>query len=90
MQMVSVERVVDYSKLQSEAPLVTDEKLTLPDDWPQNGEISVEKASLKYFDDSPVVLKGVSFTINAKEKVLYEIIVHSFYGRKFYISKTHK
>ena len=67
--MVSVERVLDYSKLPSEAPLETDERQKPPSDWPQQGEISTRNACLKYSDDSPFILKELTFTILPREKV---------------------
>ena len=67
--MISVERVLDYSKLPSEAPLEADEKRKPPGDWPQQGVIAADKACLKYSEEAPLVLKELSFTIRPKEKV---------------------
>ena len=67
--MISVERVLDYTKLPSEAPLEAEEEKRPPPDWPQNGQISTSEACLKYSKDGPLVLKDLSFTIKAREKV---------------------
>ena len=68
--MISVERVLEYSKLPSEAALEVDEKRKPPGDWPQQGVITSDKACLKYSTDAPLVLKELTFTIQPKEKVL--------------------
>lgn len=68
-QMISVERVLEYTRLPSEAPLESTRDKRPPPDWPQNGEICLEHANLQYTPDGPVVLKDLTFTINAQEKV---------------------
>ena len=72
--MVSVERVLQYSNLAPEASLVSTNKQTLPDDWPQEGGISVTAAHLRYSENLPFILKDLSFKIYPKEKVFYFII----------------
>ncbi|WAR27448.1 MRP4-like protein [Mya arenaria] len=54
-QMISVERVLDYAKLPSEAPLESSDDHKPALTWPQNGAISSEKASLKYSPDAPTI-----------------------------------
>ncbi|KAL4220738.1 Multidrug resistance-associated protein 4 [Mactra antiquata] len=68
-QMISVERVLDYARLPSEAELEVNNEDKPPQDWPQNGEISARGASLRYSLDAPLVLKDLNFTIKAREKV---------------------
>ena len=63
--MVSVERILDYCKLQSEAPL----KSNPVENWPTEGEVSTSNVCLKYFDDSPYILQNLTMKINAREKV---------------------
>jgi ATP-binding cassette subfamily C (CFTR/MRP) protein 1 len=41
---------------------------TVPLDWPQHGHIRFEQVSMRY-RDGPLVLKNVSFDVNAKEKI---------------------
>ena len=43
-------------------------KVEIPADWPQAGCIVAEKIEMKY-KSGPLVLKGLSFTINPGEKV---------------------
>lgn len=68
-QMVSVERVLEYSELLSEAQLETDEEQKPPRDWPQQGEIISRNVCLKYSEESPYILRDLSFTIRPREKI---------------------
>ena len=79
--MVSVERVMDYSSLPSEAQLRTDEKYKISDDWPQRGEIAATRVSMKYLENSPNILQDLTFTVKSKEKVndSYNIILYQVY-----------
>ena len=70
--MVSVERVIAYSKLEPEAPLETlpsGEKL--PEEWPQHGGIRVQQMNFRYAKDTPYILKDISVDIKPGEKVGY-------------------
>lgn len=68
--MTSTERVIEYTKLKPEAAMESERK---PDpEWPQAGEIEFVDVSLRYTEDSPVVLKGITMKISAKEKVRME------------------
>ena len=63
-----VERVHHYAGLPIEAAA------TLPADpkqeaWPTHGAVTFKDVELRYRDDLPLVLKGISFSINAGEKV---------------------
>ncbi|XP_038050410.1 multidrug resistance-associated protein 4-like [Patiria miniata] len=66
-QMTSVERVCEYIDIKPEAPLETDHKP--PPDWPQEGGITLQDASLRYSEDGPLVLQDISCAISPKEKV---------------------
>ena len=81
--MISVERVLDYSKLPSEAPLEVEEKRKPPNDWPHQGVITADKACLRYSEDAPLVLKDLTFTIRPKEKVflLLNLLAEKIYAR---------
>ncbi|KAK3863657.1 hypothetical protein Pcinc_030600 [Petrolisthes cinctipes] len=68
-QMTSVERVLEYSSLESEAPLETDKDKTPRADWPERGVITFGDVSLRYNKDDPPVLKNLNFSIKRKEKV---------------------
>ncbi|XP_072049934.1 ATP-binding cassette sub-family C member 5-like [Amphiura filiformis] len=65
----SVERIVDYIKnLTSEAPPKI--KGHEPSaDWPKEGHIKFEKLKMRYRDNLPLVLRGISFEANPKEKI---------------------
>jgi ATP-binding cassette, subfamily C (CFTR/MRP), member 4 len=69
-QMVSVERVLAFRNLRSEAELVneSDRKL-LATGWPQNGSIVVADLSVRYRPSLPLALDGVSFSIPGGSRV---------------------
>ncbi|KAG8235220.1 hypothetical protein J437_LFUL015912 [Ladona fulva] len=57
-QMTSVERVVEFTNLESEPPLESPPDKKPPSNWPSKGEIKFEKLFLRYsLDDPPVELK---------------------------------
>ncbi|CAG2164890.1 unnamed protein product, partial [Oppiella nova] len=72
-QMTSVERIIEYSRLPQEAPLVSpvnDPYLqTPPPDWPSNGQITFKNMSLCYEGSDKPVLKNLLCTIKPGEKV---------------------
>jgi ATP-binding cassette subfamily C (CFTR/MRP) protein 1 len=65
--MNAVERVIHYTELEPE------EKTSTPNDpppsWPSKGEISFSNVELAYREGLPLVLKDISFQVNAGEKV---------------------
>ncbi|XP_060923036.1 ATP-binding cassette sub-family C member 4-like [Limanda limanda] len=65
--MTSVERVVEYTQLKSEASLETQKQL--PSDWPSQGMVTFNKLNFSYSCDGPVVLKDISITFQPNEKV---------------------
>lgn len=65
--MNAVERVLVYSDLPAEGERST--KNDPPQDWPQRGEIDFKNVELGYREDLPLVLKQVSFSVKAGEKV---------------------
>ena len=66
-QMTSAERVLEYSKLPSEAELTKDGSVNT--NWPSQGSIQFKGVSLRYSPDSDPVLKDLNFQIKAGEKV---------------------
>lgn len=66
--MNAVARVVHYTELQPEAPLVRDD-VSPPFDWPSSCNIQFEDFSLRYKEGMDNVLKGISCEINDKEKL---------------------
>ena len=65
--MTSVERVMTYTKIKSEPGYATSKEP--PESWPCEGELQVQDMSLVYLEGGPRVLKDITFTIKAKEKV---------------------
>ncbi|KAG0066495.1 hypothetical protein BGZ89_007226 [Linnemannia elongata] len=68
MNLNSVERVAEYMNLEEE-PAAIIEGSRPPASWPHAGEIVVHHLTMKYAPDAPAVIKDVSFTIKAGEKV---------------------
>ncbi|GAB6023497.1 hypothetical protein CHUAL_008275 [Chamberlinius hualienensis] len=68
-QMTSVERVQEYSELPSEDGYDRELPLSLPTNWPSQGSITFNNVSLSYSSSAPPVLKHLSFSIKAGEKI---------------------
>ncbi|KAF9428730.1 hypothetical protein BGZ94_001265, partial [Podila epigama] len=68
MNLNSVERVAEYMNLDEEPPAII-EGSRPPAHWPYAGEIVVKNLVMKYAPETPAVIKNVSFTIKAGEKV---------------------
>ncbi|KAL5760091.1 hypothetical protein ACOSQ2_018929 [Xanthoceras sorbifolium] len=67
-KMISVERILQFTKLPSEAPLVINE--CRPDsDWPTNGNIELENLHVQYMPALPMVLKGITCTFPGEKKI---------------------
>lgn len=68
MSLNSVERVNEYTAIEQEPAAHIEE--TLPSsEWPSEGKIEVKDLRIRYAPDQPDVLKGVSFSANAREKI---------------------
>ncbi|KAL7825704.1 hypothetical protein SRHO_G00334420 [Serrasalmus rhombeus] len=65
--MTSVERVVEYTELESEAPWETQKRP--PPEWPSQGMITFDQVNFSYSSDGPVVLKNMTAMFRPKEKV---------------------
>ncbi|KAJ2109796.1 Transporter of the ATP-binding cassette (ABC) [Coemansia sp. RSA 922] len=68
MNLNSVERVVEYMDVEPEAPVTIPDRVP-PAAWPTEGQISVEDLVLKYADNLPPVIKGISFKVKPCEKI---------------------
>ncbi|XP_031622965.1 multidrug resistance-associated protein 4-like, partial [Contarinia nasturtii] len=67
-QLTSVERVLEYSKLEPEAqPKLVKEEIS--PDWPSQGKIEFKNVSYRYSTNDKPVLRGLSFSVKPKEKV---------------------
>ena len=67
--MTSVERIVEYSRIESEAELESKPNKKPPTSWPSNGEIFLKEMSLQYKDMPEPVLKQLNCYINGGEKI---------------------
>ena len=68
--MISSERVIAYSRLESEASLETvSPNQKPPKDWPSKGELCLKDVAFQYSSDLPMVLKNLSFSVRPSEKV---------------------
>lgn len=66
--IVSVERIKEYSELKSEAPLVIESNRP-PKEWPVAGEIKFEHYYTRYREDLDYVLKDINLEIKPREKI---------------------
>lgn len=67
-EMTSVERIIEYTKIESEPPLKVPSD-HLPKHWPSSGGIVFKNVEFKYSNSRAVVLKDLSFRINPGEKI---------------------
>nr|CCA18266.1 MultidrugResistance like protein 1 putative [Albugo laibachii Nc14] len=68
-QMVSVERVKTYAEIDSEAALESSPDRKPPTSWPHAGKIAFENVRMRYRPGLPRVLRGLTFTVNPREKI---------------------
>ncbi|XP_042110943.1 ATP-binding cassette sub-family C member 4-like isoform X2 [Ovis aries] len=64
--MISVERVIEYTDLEKEAPWELEYRP--PPSWPPNGGISFSSVNFRYNSDSPLVLRNLEASIYPREK----------------------
>ncbi|CAJ1971491.1 unnamed protein product [Sphenostylis stenocarpa] len=58
-KIISVERILQYTSIPSDPPLVIDENQ--PDSsWPSNGEVDIQDLQVRYAPHLPVVLRGLT------------------------------
>lgn len=67
-QMISCERVLEYSNLPSEAELIVHNN-ELPANWPSSGGIEFKSVNLWYDKSLPPVLKSISFAVLPGQKI---------------------
>ena len=68
-QMNSVERVLFYTdNISPEAPEFIPDKDPEPGTWPTKGQVSIQKASMRY-RDGPLVLRNISLNFKAGERI---------------------
>ena len=65
LDMNSAERVVEYTEMKTEDPSGN----PVEHDWPREGRLEVRNLNAKYAPELPLVLKGLSFSIAARQRV---------------------
>lgn len=65
--MNSVERIREYLEVEQEAPEILENRP--PNSWPDHGRVSFKNYSTRYRPDLDLVLKNVTFDVEAGEKV---------------------
>ncbi|XP_035824257.1 multidrug resistance-associated protein 1-like [Aplysia californica] len=72
-ELISLERVVDYSNKPTEASWETEEEnkaeLSLSTQWPESGDLVLDNYQTRYREGLDLVLKGVTCHIKSGEKV---------------------
>ena len=66
--IVSVERILEYSRLTPEAPEVIEDHRPR-ESWPEKGEVVFKNYSTRYRPELDLVLKGISLNIKPHEKI---------------------
>ncbi|KAL5795158.1 hypothetical protein ACOSP7_003752 [Xanthoceras sorbifolium] len=67
-KMISVERILQYSNLTSEAPFVVEEYRPT-NNWPEVGTICFNNLQIRYAEHLPSVLKNISCTFPGGKKI---------------------
>ncbi|XP_057721837.1 ABC transporter C family member 5-like [Arachis stenosperma] len=67
-KIISIERIYQYSQIPSEAPAII-EDFRPPPSWPENGTIEIIDLKVRYKENLPVVLHGVSCTFPGGKKI---------------------
>ena len=67
-QIISVERILEYTNLPREAPYESDDGHA-PTKWPEHGVIEFQNYSTRYRQGMNLVLKDVIFTAEAGQKI---------------------
>ncbi|KAM7471981.1 hypothetical protein LguiA_010164 [Lonicera macranthoides] len=67
-KMISVERILQYSNINSEAPLMIEDSRP-PDNWPDTGTITFTNLQIRYAEHLPSVLKNITCTFPGRKKV---------------------
>ncbi|XP_061748109.1 ATP-binding cassette sub-family C member 5 isoform X2 [Nerophis ophidion] len=69
-RFTSVERINHYIKtLESEAPCKSSPSDAPALSWPQEGKITFQNVDMRYRDNLPLVLKGLTFTVQPEETI---------------------
>jgi len=66
--IISVERIKQYMHLPVEPPAIIPENRP-PTSWPQEGRIDLQDLKIRYRPNAPLVLKGITCTFSAGNKI---------------------
>ncbi|MED6147518.1 Multidrug resistance-associated protein 5 [Stylosanthes scabra] len=67
-KIISIERIYQYSQIPSEAPAII-EDFRPPPSWPEHGTIEIIDLKVRYKENLPMVLHGVSCTFPGGKKI---------------------
>uniref|UniRef100_A0A453QRV9 ABC transmembrane type-1 domain-containing protein n=1 Tax=Aegilops tauschii subsp. strangulata TaxID=200361 RepID=A0A453QRV9_AEGTS len=67
-KIISVERVNQYMDIPSEAAEVIEENRPAPD-WPQVGSVELNDLKIRYREDTPLVLHGITCKFQGRDKI---------------------
>lgn len=67
-KMISVERIIQYSHIPSEAPVVIEDSRP-PHEWPPEGTICLDNLQVRYAKHLPFVLRNLTLTFPGRQKV---------------------
>ncbi|XBH97497.1 hypothetical protein VPH35_127158 [Triticum aestivum] len=67
-KIISVERVNQYMDIRSEAAEVIEENRPAPD-WPQVGSVELKDLKIRYREDTPLVLHGITCKFQGRDKI---------------------
>ncbi|KAF8733147.1 hypothetical protein HU200_015520 [Digitaria exilis] len=70
-QIISVERVNQYMDIPSEAAEVIEENRP-SSEWPQTGRVELRDLKIRYRQDAPLVLHGITCTFEGGDKIVVE------------------
>lgn len=67
-RMVSVERIKQFTNIASEAAWKIKDRV-LPPNWPAHGNVDLKDLQVRYRPNTPLVLKGITLSIQGGEKI---------------------
>ncbi|OXT14558.1 hypothetical protein B9K06_25810, partial [Bacillus sp. OG2] len=69
--VICCERIFEYCKLSPERDeeIIKNELINPPIEWPSEGKINFDHYSTRYRENLDPVLKDITFSVNAKEKI---------------------
>ncbi|XP_071558724.1 probable multidrug resistance-associated protein lethal(2)03659 [Temnothorax nylanderi] len=68
-QLTSIERILEYSRLEEEPMIDGKPETKPPDDWPTKGLVEFRDVSLKYNRRGAYILRNINFAIMPEEKI---------------------